>query len=200
LIPELLNHWLLIGNIDGVLLARKGESRLVDFALPKSMDSDRCRRLDPLLLACAFDGFLPIYGIYPMQNEQQERYCWIQPQAGLLLPASASLEVTVRCPAKPFCDRPVRIEFRLETERLPLAVFLVKAGKKVTLKLPVPASAVRHGSLFIGVLSNFGFLPSDFNSAPGCDTRLLSIQLHAVRGDQALANDADMVLRQVVPG
>jgi hypothetical protein len=195
LLPELQSHWVFVGNMDGVLLARKGDSELSPFPTSGPMDPERCRRLDPLLLACTADGFLPIYGVYPVQIEEQDRYSWIQPQAGLLVPASASLEVTVRCPAKPFCDRAIRIDFRLETERLPLAVVVVEAGKKVTLKLPIPASAARHASLFVGITSNFGFLPSDFNPAPGCDTRLLAVQLHAIRAGQSTANDTDAVLR-----
>jgi hypothetical protein len=198
LIPELLNHWMLVGNTDGVLLARKGDSQLFQFGATGLMDPERSRRLDPLLLACAADGFLALYGVYPVQAEAQDRYCWMQPQAGLILPASSSLEVTVRCPGKPFCDGTVRMEFRLETERLPLAVVLLSAGNKVTLKLPIPASAMRHESLFISIVTNFGFLPSDFNPGPGGDTRLLAVQLHTIRPVHASAIDAEAVLRQVL--
>jgi ubiquinone/menaquinone biosynthesis C-methylase UbiE len=197
-IPELFKHWLLVGNMDGVLLARKDWSQRFHFAPPGPMDSERSRRLDPLLLSCAPDSFLPIYGVYPVQVEEQDRYCWIQPQAGLLVPASPSLELTVRCPAKPFCDRPVRMEFRLESERLPLAVVLVSAGRRVTLKLPIPASAIRHDSLFISIISNFGFLPSDFNPTSSSDTRLLAVQLHGIRAVQSRGVDLDAVVHQIV--
>jgi SAM-dependent methyltransferase len=198
LIPELLNHWRLLGNIEGVLLARKDRSQPSDFTSSGPLDPERSRRLDALLLACATDGFVPIHGVHPVQVEGQDRYCWIQPQAGLLVPAGSSLEVTIRCPGKPFCDAPVRIEFRLETERLPLAVVLVDAGGRVTFKLPIPASLMRHGSLFIGITSNFGFLPSDFNPGPGGDTRLLAVQLHGVRPAHSPPEDPDAVLHQIV--
>jgi SAM-dependent methyltransferase len=197
LVPELLSHWRLIGNIDGVLLARKGGDELDPFLRLQPTEPGDCRRLDPLLLACAPDGFLPIHGVYPVQVEEQERYAWIQPDAGLIVPASDSLQVTVRCPAMPFCRKPVRIEIRLETERLPLAVFMVYPGQKVSLRLPIPASAVRHASLFVSIRANLGFLPSDFVSGPNCDTRLLSIQLHSICG-QVAESDPGTVLRRVL--
>jgi hypothetical protein len=73
------------------------------------------------------------------------------------------------------------VEIRLETEPLPVAIFLISPGKRTTLRLPIPASAVKHDSLFVNITTNFGFMPSDFNPAPGSDTRLLAVQLHAIR-------------------
>ena len=198
LMPDLLSHWVLIGNIDGALLAHKGAPGLQSFPAPPCMDAERSRRLDPLLLACAPDGFVPIYGVYSVQIEEQQRCYWIQPQAGLIVNATASLEITFSCPPKPFCAGPVRIEFRLESERLPIAVVLVDPGRRVTLKLPIPATAIRHASLFVGITTNFGFLPSDHNPVPGCDTRLLAIQLRAIRTDPAISSDLGAVLRQTL--
>jgi len=94
----------------------------------------------------------------------------------------------------------VRLEFRLESERLPVAVVLVDPGRRVTLRLPIPATAIRHASLFVGITTNFGFLPSDHNPAPGCDTRLLAIQLRAIRTDPAIISDLGAVLRQMCGG
>jgi SAM-dependent methyltransferase len=177
LIPELLSHWMLVGNIDGVLLARKGGPALEPFPAKLPMDPERARRLDPLLLGCTPDGFVPIYGVHSVHIEEQERYSWIQPQAGLLVPACTSLEMTLACPPKPFCSAAVRVEIRLETEPLPVAIFLISPGKRTTLRLPIPVSVAKHGSLFVNITTNFGFMPSDFNPAPGSDTRLLAVQL-----------------------
>jgi SAM-dependent methyltransferase len=179
LIPELLVHWLLVGNLDGVLLARKGEGEPLPFQKLPSRDAQRSRRFDPLLLACASDGFVPIYGVYPVQVEGPERYCWLQPRAGLLVPASTALELTLFCPPKPFTIGPVRMDIRLESERLPIAVVVLSPGEKVTLKLPIPAAVLRHASLFVSLTANWGFLPSDLSSGPGGDTRLLAVRLHA---------------------
>jgi hypothetical protein len=199
LIPELLSHWVLVGNIDGVLLARKPGHEQQPFPVLPNRDSERARHLDRLLLACASEGFLPIYGVHAVQVEEQERYCWIMPRAGLLVPENAALEMTIVCPdAKPFWAGPMRIEFRLGSERFPVAIVLVRAGKRTTLKLPIPPSAVQQDAVFLGITTNFGFLPSDSNPAPGCDTRLLAVQLHAVRG-QVPGNDLLTVLRQLIP-
>jgi SAM-dependent methyltransferase len=195
LIPELLLHRLLVGNLDGVLLARKGGGQLLPFRDLPSLDAERSRRLDPLLLACASDGFLPIYGVYPVQTEGEDRSCWIQPRAGFIVPATTTLELTMLCPAKPFTIGPVRLDIRLETERFPLAVLVIYPGEKVTLKLPIPASAVRHASLFVSLTANWGFLPSDLIPTPDADTRLLAIQLHGIRAGQGLAKDPATVLR-----
>jgi hypothetical protein len=197
LTPELLSHWVLVGNMDGVLLAAKSGPDLPPLPALPSLDAERARRVDPVLLACAPDGFLPIYGIYSVQIEEQERYYWIQPQAGLIVSATTSLEITIVTPSRPICDGPLRMEFRLETERVPFAVVLVEAGQRITLKLPIPATAICHDSLFVGITTNFGFLPSDFNPAPGSDTRLLSVQLRAVRTDHAPPSDLGMVVRQL---
>lgn len=197
-IPELLNHWLLVGNIDGVLLARKGGHGRRPFPALPPTQAEHCRRLDPLLLACAPDGFLPIYGVYPVEIGTRERSCWIQPEAGLLVSAGPSLDLTVRCPAKPFCSRPVRVEFRLEGERLPVVVTVIRPGKEVALKVPIPAPLVHHASVLVGIRATWGFLPSDFNAAAGCDTRLLAVQLHSVRTSQAQESDVGTILRRIL--
>jgi hypothetical protein len=189
LIPELLLHWMLVGNTDGVLLARKGNGQLLPFQDLPSLDAERCRHFDPLLLACASDGFLPIYGVYPVQVEGSERCCWIQPRAGLIVPATDALELTMFCPPKPYTIGPVRMDIRLETERLPLAVVVLVPGERVTLRLPIPASAVRRASLCVSFTANWGFLPSDHNPGPGADTRLLAIQLQGIRAGQEPAPD-----------
>ena len=197
LIPELLLHWMLVGNMDGVLLARKGEGQLLPFQHLPSLDADRSRRFDPLLLACASDGFVPIYGVYPVQVEGSERCCWIQPRAGLIVTATSALELTMFCPPKPFTIGPVRLDIHLETERLPLAVVVLYPGERVTLRLPIPASALRHASLFVRFTANWGFLPSDLSPGPGADTRLLAIQLQGIRAGQGLVTDPATVLRQI---
>jgi SAM-dependent methyltransferase len=199
LLPELVQHWMLVGNMEGVLLARKGEGKLLPFQGLRPMDPERCRRFDPLLLACAADGFVPIYGVYPAQVEGQQRYCWTQPRAGLLVPADTALELMLSCPPEPYIKGPVRMEVRLETERFPLAVLGVCPGQKVSLKLPVPPSQVRHASLFVSFTANWGFLPSDLIPGPGGDTRLLSSQLHGIRAERDPAKDPATVLRQIIP-
>ena len=199
LIPELLSHWVLVGNIDGVLLARKCDHEPAPFPTLRSLDPERARHLDPLLLACATDRFLPLYGVHAVQTEEQDRYCWIMPRAGLLVPASPALELTIGCPAAmPFWHGPMRIEFRLGTEPFPLAVVLVRAGKRVTLKLPIPPSAIQHDAVFLGITTNFGLLPSDSNPGPGCDTRLLAVQLQRIRAGQTRDDDLGSALRQVI--
>jgi hypothetical protein len=199
LIPELLSHWVLVASIDGVLLARKGAHEQQSFPALANLDAQRARHLDRLLLTCATEGFLPLYGVHALQIEGEDRYCWIMPRAGLLIPAGPTLELTVACPtAMPFWRGPMRIEFRLGTEPFPLAVVLVRAGKRVTLKLPIPPSATQQDAVFLGITTNFGFLPSDSNPGPGCDTRLLAVQLHGMRTGCTLGDDLGMVLRQVI--
>jgi hypothetical protein len=199
LLPELLSHWVLVGNIDGVLLARNSRPELQPFpALPRR-DPEQVRHLDRLLLACATDGFVPLYGVYAIQMEGPDRYCWIMPRAAVLVPASRALEMTIHCPdTRPFWPGPTRIDFRLGTEPFPLAVVLMRVGKRVTVKLPIPPAAVQQDAVVLVITTSFAFLPSDSNPGPGCDTRLLAVQLHGVRASQMPGEDLGLVLRQAI--
>jgi SAM-dependent methyltransferase len=183
--PMLLAHWTLLGNSEGMLLARKGGPPLLPPApRPEGHQHpgpDTCRELDLDLLHSAPDGFVPLYGVFPRQGEGVNRYRWLQPEAGLIVPAIDVewVELTITCPEPPLVSRPVWIEIRLEDEADPAAVFGIAPGQTLRLKVPGPLPD-DFGSALLRLRASVGFRPSDF--APELhDTRLLALKLWDVR-------------------
>jgi SAM-dependent methyltransferase len=189
LIPALLAHWTLVNNCDGFLIGiRNGEQRFVE--------PQPCRQLDPLFLASAPQGLLPVYGIYAEEGPRDDRYFWTQPQAGFLVPGTSSVEMTITCPTRYFRSESIRVEFRIEGERTPVSVFSVLPGKTVTLKVPIPKPMADRPSLLLRLTANLGFLPSDFDPRIR-DTRLLALQLRHVRARQVSADGVQVLLQEI---
>jgi SAM-dependent methyltransferase len=177
---QLLAHWILVGNIEGVLLASKGGQNGFQ-QVELLTEPDYLRQLDPLLLSCGKNGFVPIYGVYGAEADGDQCYHWLQPEAGFLVSGAPALELGFACPPGPYCIGPVRIELRLEAERQPLWVSAIVPGQSTTARIPFPVAAARQASLLVRLTANFGFIPSDFHPGESHDTRLLSIQLRKVR-------------------
>jgi SAM-dependent methyltransferase len=172
---ELLAYWIHLGNGESVFWAHKS-----DPALPPPPPTEQLRRLDGFLLGRARHGFVPIHGIYPAEGNPQQPYFWLQPEAGLLLPVTRSVALTLSCPPQPYCVGPVRFEVRCEEERQPRCVLLLQPGKTTSVQVPLPVVGERP-SLFLRLTANFGFIPSDFHPGQSQDTRLLSYQLRDIR-------------------
>jgi len=170
----LLDHWVHLGNIDGVLLAQK--QAVCAPALHQPVDY---RRVDPLLLSCARRGFVPVHGCHRIQADDQGDYHWLQPQAALLIPGAESLELTIAVPPRAVWSERVCVILHLENERTPLFVFLAMPGKTVTFKVSIPPPVSQRSSVLLRLTSRIAFMPSDH--ALGSDTRLLALQLRGAR-------------------
>jgi SAM-dependent methyltransferase len=183
LLSQLLGHCVYVGNTDGVLLGtRAGEGR---FPLPlpcayPSFEGATNRQPELLLLACARQGFVPVYGLYPLETDVRGSYCWAQPQVGLLVSPGPSVQITIAVPSSPWLSRPLRMEIRVEDETSPRAVFAVAPGKTVALRLPLRETDVCRSSLLLRLTAGSDFVPSDRGGSS--DTRLLAYQLRAVQG------------------
>jgi SAM-dependent methyltransferase len=176
LLPEVLAHWIAIGNVDGVLLAQKGGGELAALPAFPATTAAAIRPLDPVLMACAEQNLLPVYGFYGMEQAGEVRYRWAQPQCGFLVPGSDSVQVTVACPGMPFRAEPVRIEVRVEGERVPVLVFVMEAGKTVTFNARIPERYSQQPSVLIRLSAGMGFMPSDYTGSIQ-DIRLLALQV-----------------------
>jgi hypothetical protein len=180
LYPELLAHWTLISNFDGVLLAVK-DGQPFEF-LPKYQFRvpEEYRKLDPLLLSCAPTGILPLYGLYSPEGDRNDRYYWTQPQAAFLVSGGEAVTLTVSCPARRFRTAPVCLEVRVEGDRDPQVVLMIQPEKTVTFRVPIRKPLAGRPSLLVRLNANIGFVPSDY-SPQIPDTRLLALQLHSVQ-------------------
>jgi ubiquinone/menaquinone biosynthesis C-methylase UbiE len=176
-VVELLNHWITQGNFHGALLAIKGDGDLA--VLPQATTAKAPRTLDPLLMECAEENLVPVYGLYGMEQHEEIRFRWMQPLCGFLVPGAPWLEITAYCPGKPFCMDPVRVEVRVDDERLPALVLVLMPGKTVTFKVRIPEPYASRPSVLIRVVSALGFMPSDYTGSV-FDMRLLSLQLRRV--------------------
>jgi SAM-dependent methyltransferase len=178
--PPLLGYWTLVGNGDGVMLGKKGNDGVASAPAQQSIEPERMRQLDLLFLAYASQGIVPIYGFYPMEGSAEDRYCWIEPEAAFLMPAAESIELTATCPPSHIRSEPALLEFRLEEERTPLAVLMMRPGKTIHVKVPLPPAPAHRPALLVRLRTNLGFLPSDFDPRVQ-DTRLLGLQLRSIR-------------------
>ncbi|HEV3448437.1 MAG TPA: class I SAM-dependent methyltransferase [Gemmataceae bacterium] len=199
--PLLLAYWILIGNVDGVLVARKKDShQQVQPPIP-DVPSEDLRRLEPVLVAAARDGMVPIYGFHAAEVCEGERYHWIQPQAGFLVAPGDFLEFTITCPPPCFRSEPVRIEVRVEDEPAPILVVLIRPGMTVALKVPLKGRHADRSTVLIRLDANVAFMPSDYTVGHGSDMRLLALQIRAVRTApicEPLTKDALEHLRALV--
>ncbi|HMC88166.1 MAG TPA: hypothetical protein VKI17_01400, partial [Gemmataceae bacterium] len=85
LVPQLLAYWTEAGNFEGVLVASKTPATAdISHALRPDVPSDD-RQLEALLLACAPQGIIPIYGMYPLERAECAACHWLQPQSGFLV-------------------------------------------------------------------------------------------------------------------
>jgi ubiquinone/menaquinone biosynthesis C-methylase UbiE len=186
----LLTHWVYVGNVDGVLVAQK---KAGDSLPPSLWQSDRCPRVDELILSCAHEGFVPIHGLHRAQADEQGAYRWLQPHAALLIPRAASVELTVLVPPRSLWTEMVRIEVHIENERTPLLVFRARPGKTITFKVPLASRASERSSILLRLSSRIAFMPSDYGPHLAEDSRLLAIQLRSVRvfSDPVRAREAE---------
>jgi ubiquinone/menaquinone biosynthesis C-methylase UbiE/uncharacterized protein YbaR (Trm112 family) len=175
IVPQLLAYWTQVGNFEGILIARK-TSAPMDASRARRPDAPpNGRQIDALLLACAAQGMIPVYGMYPLERGERGPCHWLQPQSGFLVPSADAVKLTLSCPPPHFRREPVRVEVRIEDERTPRLVFMMLPGTTVTIRLPL--RAVKQPSLLVRLTTNFAFIPSDYNPEQCTDTRLLSLQL-----------------------
>jgi ubiquinone/menaquinone biosynthesis C-methylase UbiE len=174
---QLLDYWSHVGNIDGVLIAEKRIPNPHGGQAEADGHARNYRRLDSTLLQCSCDGIVPIYGVYPAEENRGRRFRWIQPQAGFLIATADAVELTITCPPKRFRSEPVRVEIRIEDEQAPLLVTLVFPGKTVRARAPLRGRPSPRSSLFVRLSANIAFIPSDYSPQRCQDTRLLSLQI-----------------------
>jgi|GEM_PF-3031681 len=179
--PLLLGYWILVGNVDGVLVARKKDRRKHRQPLIPAVPSELLRWLEPILLAAARDGMVPIYGFHAAEVYEGDRYHWIRPQAGFLVTPADFLELTITCPPPCFRSEPVRIDVRVEDEIAPILVIIIRPGKTVAVKVPLKGRRADRSAILIRLDANVAFMPSDYTGGPDSDMRLLALQIRAVR-------------------
>lgn len=199
LLSEFLGHWVHVGNIEGVLLARKLEQKHGLPGHPRANDVGRCRQLEQLLLACSSNNFLPIYGFYPGQSDEQGTYHWMQPRAGLIIPGCQSVEITVVIAARAFWSQMVRVDLHLEDAGIPLLSFVARPGATITVRVPIPKSASERPSLLLRLNSTIAFMPSDYGPALAADSRLLALQLRSVRPGNVQSSSIASLLENLRP-
>ncbi len=180
----LLAHWMLVGNSECMLLAGKGEAPWKSLPEARLREPRSCRHWDPLLLACAAAGFVPLHGVYPGEGTGTERYWWLQPDVALLVPLTEAIDLTLACPPPDFLPRPVRVEVAWEEEEIPALVLMIAPGKTVRVRVPGPESAPAFGSLLLRLRISAGFRPSNRQEGHQ-DTRELAMQLRGVHLSRA---------------
>ena len=197
----LLAYWVLVGNVDGVLVARKKDSHKQAQPLIPDVPSEDLRRLEPVLVAAARDGMVPVYGFHAAEVCEGERYHWIQPQTGFLVAPGDFLELTITCPPPCFRSEPVRIDVRVEDQLAPILIVLIRPGMTVALKVPLKGRRAKRSAILIRLDANVAFMPSDYAGGQGSDMRLLALQIRAVRTapvSEPLLEDALEHLRTIV--
>ncbi len=136
--------------------------------------------LDPLLLSCTANEFVPVHGFYPPQADEEGTYYWLQPHSALLVRSAESVELAVALPPRSFCRHPVHIHVQIENESSPRLIFLALPGKTVTFRVPLRQPKRQQSSLLLRLTSSVAFMPSDHPDLAG-DTRLLGLKLRNVR-------------------
>jgi Methyltransferase domain len=177
IVRELLAYWIGVGNFEGVLIAGK-TSATMDISQSEGANAALdVRQIEALLLACATQGIIPIYGMYPLEQGEGGACRWLQPQSGFLVPPANVVKLALACPPRHFRREPVRVEVRIEDEPTPRLIFMMLPGTTVTVRLPLSGAFVERPSLLVRLSANFAFVPSDYNPVQCTDTRLLSLQL-----------------------
>jgi ubiquinone/menaquinone biosynthesis C-methylase UbiE len=199
--PLLLAYWILVGNVDGVLVAHKKDSRKHGQLLVPAIPSESLRWLETVLVAAARDGMVPIYGLHAAEVCEGDHYHWIQPKAGFLVAPGDFLELTITCPPPCIRSEPARIDVCVEDQLAPILVVLIRPGMTVALKVPLKGRRADRSTVLIRLDANVAFMPSDYRVGHGSDMRLLALQIRAVRTApicEPLLTDALEHLRAIV--
>jgi SAM-dependent methyltransferase len=170
--PPLLAHWTLVGNLEGALLARKTPA-------PAPPTVGDCRDFDALLLACSREGFVPIYGVGPSQSDPDGPFRWLQPQAGLLVPAGEAVELTVTAPQRPPAEQATRLEVWIEELEYPLLAIAIPPGETARLRVPLPP--VSTASLLLRLRVAPGLVLPGEPSGEFGESRVAAVQLKGIR-------------------
>lgn len=170
---ELLAHFLLIGNGEGALLARKGTGQLCPFLDQRLKRPQECRQIDPLLLEAAPAGLVPLYGFAADWG--------LLPQAGFLTLAEGGLVLPLRCRQRPGNDQPVTVAVRVEDEQLPRLALALPPGEIAALRVPL-----RHKAEAASVLLRLSCTPRSFpDDVSNAVAQLVNVQLLAIRSSVA---------------
>lgn len=149
LLPDLLSYWILMGNLDGVLLARKQRTPLAGDLLASVREPAACRQVEPLLLSCARHGYVPAYGVGAPVEGHDGRTRWLLPEAGLLVPPGDAVEATLTALSPPVLDEMVRLEVRRENEGHPAVVVALLNAQTATLRVPLSPHLTATGAALV---------------------------------------------------
>jgi SAM-dependent methyltransferase len=150
LLPLLMAHWISVGNLDGVWLARKSGEPFADL-LGLIRSPVWCRQLEPLLLACSRYGYLPAYGVAGPVAGHDGRTRWLLPEAGFLVPADEFVDFTFTALGPPVNKEMVRLEVRRESETHATVIILIPCSQTSTLRVPLAPPTTSTGTALVHV-------------------------------------------------
>jgi hypothetical protein len=196
LMPLLLDHWTLIGNMQAVLAARKQGETLSSPAPCSNSDLQRLRHLDSLFLPAARNGYVPVYGFHSCTEDGP----WLFPEAGLLVPASASVELTVSGPAPRWLREPVEVEVLIESDPRPVSRFVAQPARIAKVSIPLGARSP-HPSVLVRLKAVSGGHPGPLRAALCRDTAFRACRLHSVLTERS-NSEIDVIhgLRTAIAG
>jgi SAM-dependent methyltransferase len=172
-LSRLLAYWVLVGNLDGALVASKGGGS------PPLPDPAGCREIEPLLLAAAPSGYLPVHGFAPSGQGGQAR--GLYPEAALLVPAGGEVELTVSGPAPRWLRRPVESEVYREDEALPAVSFTAPPGQSRRVRVALPCRSPSCGAVLVRIRAVSGFHLGPLRGRLCGEGGMVALRLHAVR-------------------
>lgn len=139
---DLLAYWLLVGNLDGIVLAEKRPAAGEGWPAASLHNAVDCRQIEPLLLHCSRDGTLPVYGVSGPLPGHGFPVRWLAREAGLLVPCNGPVQLGITCLPEPLVFKPLRVEVRINDAAAPLFVVAVRPGMTATLRVPLDKTAV----------------------------------------------------------
>src|SRR5207253_2644588 len=143
---------------------------------PEFPDPERLRLLDSVFLAAAPNGYLPVYGFLGGEVESP----WLFPEAGLLVPASAAVELTVSGPTPRWLRGPVEVEVLVENDPRPVVRFAAWPAHPTRMSVPLPVSG-SHASVLIRLKAVSGVQLGPLRAALCGTAAFRSCRLHSVR-------------------
>jgi hypothetical protein len=179
--PLLLAHWAMLGNVDAVVVARKQEVQRPG-RFPAFSDPERLRLLDSFFLADAPKGYLPVYGFLGGTADAP----WLLPEAGLIVPASPAVELTVSGPTPRWLRGPVEVEVLVENDPHPVFRFTVRPAHPTRVSIPLPMPGSYH-SVLIRLKAVSGVHLGPLRAALCGAGAFRSCRLHSVRSISAQA-------------
>jgi hypothetical protein len=129
------------------------------------------------LLACSREGFVPIYGVGPNHAGSAGPFRWLQPEAGLLVPGDAAVELDVTVPPQSEPKQLLRLEVRVEESEYPLLALAIPSGESAHLRIPLPARGASSTAVLLRLRLTPGLVLPGEPSGEFGESRVVAAQL-----------------------